>query len=353
MLPDHKLAFKDDKCKGGKKSKQRITILLLTNMDASDRIKIITIGHSEKPRCLKNIPHSQLPVSYFHNRKAWMTSEIWQKILVNWDRKLTKQGRRVLLFADNVSSHKFKDNVALNSINIQYFPPNMTSILQPLDQGIIRSLKIGYRNELLKRFIIHFESGKKQSEFQFILLDCFYILASVWKNLPASIIQNSFNKAGFGIQTEEAVVEPSDIDPDLVYSVLNTADVQVQLQPIDYYLADENVYTEELTDTEIINHIQNATHKEEIEPDVAEKESISTSDAYSAIQTLKSYFAQASQSELYSDIQSLEAKFIENLYKTSAQYKITHFFISSNTIDEHPDEESPEKEAPTATFFSD
>ena len=37
LLPDRTLAFKSDKCSGGKKSKERVTFLLCTNMDGSQK----------------------------------------------------------------------------------------------------------------------------------------------------------------------------------------------------------------------------------------------------------------------------------------------------------------------------
>ena len=40
---------------------------------------------------------------------------------------------------DNVPCHPV--DIILSNIRLQYFPPNTTSVLQPLDQGIIRAFK--------------------------------------------------------------------------------------------------------------------------------------------------------------------------------------------------------------------
>ena len=67
LMPNKTLARKEDDCTGMKKSKQRVTLLLGANMDASDRLHPRLIGKFVNPRCLKNV-HS-LPVTYKHSKK--------------------------------------------------------------------------------------------------------------------------------------------------------------------------------------------------------------------------------------------------------------------------------------------
>ena len=45
------------------------------------------------------------------------------------------------MLADNVSSHKVND-LELSNVKLYFLPPNTTTQLQPLDQGIIYSLKV-------------------------------------------------------------------------------------------------------------------------------------------------------------------------------------------------------------------
>ena len=71
--PDRTHAFADEKLSGGKKSKERVTIMVCSNMDGSDKRKLLVIGKSANPRCLKNV--KRLPVEYTANKNAWMTSE--------------------------------------------------------------------------------------------------------------------------------------------------------------------------------------------------------------------------------------------------------------------------------------
>ena len=55
----------------------RVTILCYTNVSDSDKKKPVKIGKYAKPRCFKGTSKEYLPVTYFSNRNAWMTSAIF------------------------------------------------------------------------------------------------------------------------------------------------------------------------------------------------------------------------------------------------------------------------------------
>lgn len=93
-LPDKTLTFKDEKCHGGKHSKERLTVLLAVNKDGSEKLKPLVIGKAMKPRCFKGV--KSFPTDYRANKKAWMTTELFNNWLltVNGDMKRRK---RILL----------------------------------------------------------------------------------------------------------------------------------------------------------------------------------------------------------------------------------------------------------------
>jgi len=51
------------------------------------------------------------------------------------------KGRKIVLFLDNTLVHIVDEATNLTNVELRYFSPNLTSILQPLDACIIRSLK--------------------------------------------------------------------------------------------------------------------------------------------------------------------------------------------------------------------
>ena len=71
VLPHRTHAFKGETCRGGKKSKERMTALMCANMDGSDKLAPLIIGRFKKPRCFRGV--RSLPLPYAANRKAWMT----------------------------------------------------------------------------------------------------------------------------------------------------------------------------------------------------------------------------------------------------------------------------------------
>lgn len=80
--------------------------------------------------------------------RAWMTSVLYEQYLRKFDREMSAEGRNVLLFVDNAPSHP---HVKLNNVKVVFLPPRTTSVLQPLDQGIIAAMKSSYRKRLLQR----------------------------------------------------------------------------------------------------------------------------------------------------------------------------------------------------------
>ncbi|XP_060855630.1 tigger transposable element-derived protein 4-like [Metopolophium dirhodum] len=79
-IPTKSLVIKGDACVGGKKSKDRLTVLMCGSMAGEIR-KPLVIGKSMKPRCFKNMNIALLPVTWKSNKKAWMTAEIMEQWL--------------------------------------------------------------------------------------------------------------------------------------------------------------------------------------------------------------------------------------------------------------------------------
>ncbi len=106
--------------------------------------KPVVIWKSKNPRGLQRFDKSVLPVNYFDQKNAWMTSEILEEIL----RKLNC--RLALLIAPfcflwimqvvcQPSELASKLASKFSHINVCFLPAHTTSKLQPLDHGIIKN----------------------------------------------------------------------------------------------------------------------------------------------------------------------------------------------------------------------
>ena len=87
-LPNRGFAKKSQSYKGGKKSKQKVTIALFVSASGRKE-KPVFIWKSENPRCLRGVDKSCLPVSYYSKSKAWMSGEILD-ILTKFNQCLLK-----------------------------------------------------------------------------------------------------------------------------------------------------------------------------------------------------------------------------------------------------------------------
>ncbi|XP_064468388.1 tigger transposable element-derived protein 6-like [Ornithodoros turicata] len=117
-------------------------------MDGSDRRLLFVIGKYQKPRCFGHY----VPVRCRHNKKAWMTRDLFAEWFAEFDHDMARQKGKVLLVLDNCAAHHVKPSLA--AVTVLFLPPNATSKIQPLDLGIIHAFKVCYRRRLVQRLLI-------------------------------------------------------------------------------------------------------------------------------------------------------------------------------------------------------
>lgn len=108
---------------------------------------------------------------------------------------MRKQKRHILLFLDNAPVHPV--DVELEHIKLKFFPPNTTSKIQPLDQGIIRSFKAHYRRYLVKHIIASATTAMTADDITVTALDAVHWIDSAWSSVTEATIRNTFRSAGF------------------------------------------------------------------------------------------------------------------------------------------------------------
>ena len=194
LLPDRTYTLKNEVCHGGKHSKERITLLLGANMTGTKTIKPLVVGKSAKPRCFNGIHEDALPVTYTSNKSAWMTSDIFNQWLTRWNRQLQRVNRKILLFIDNCSAHNLTGNYS--NIKIHFLPPNTTSVPQPMDQGVINSIKTKYRRHLVNRLLAAIDRNDN-SRLNVNIREAINMLSMAWKDVTPTTIANCFRKPGF------------------------------------------------------------------------------------------------------------------------------------------------------------
>lgn len=66
-LPDKTFIFKGEKCHGGKQSKDRLTVLQCVNMIGTDKLPLLIIGKSKRPRCSSSSSSNNNNVMFINN----------------------------------------------------------------------------------------------------------------------------------------------------------------------------------------------------------------------------------------------------------------------------------------------
>ncbi|XP_055371533.1 jerky protein homolog-like [Condylostylus longicornis] len=201
LIPDKTyVSNKEKNAPGRKVCKQRLTFLACTNASGDHKIRPLVIGKSKNPRCLKN---KHIPVDYDSSKSAWMTCSIFKtwfdtKFIPQVRCYLEQKGLRktALLLLDNAPSHPPEDELISDDGQIitMFMPPNVTALIQPMDQNCIRITKLKYRNLLLSHII-----ANKAEDLEFILKkfnlrNAVTNLSKVWESLEPVMIAKCWKK---------------------------------------------------------------------------------------------------------------------------------------------------------------
>ncbi|GFW19339.1 tigger transposable element-derived protein 6 [Trichonephila clavipes] len=144
-------------------------------MDGSEKITPLVIGKSVKHPCFKGI--NSFLTKYRSNKKLWMPTEFFIEWLVSLDSDMKREKRHILLFLDNCTVHN--NAPPLSNVELQFFPPNSTSKLQALDQGIIHNFKTFYRSEVVKSALYNLEN--QQNVTTISILTVLIMIDKAWR----------------------------------------------------------------------------------------------------------------------------------------------------------------------------
>lgn len=310
LMPDKSYVFKGETCHGGKASKERLTVLACANSDGSEKLRLLVIGKAKNPRCFKNV--RSLPVTYDAQSRAWMTGIRFIDWLKALDDHFQIKCRRIILFIDNCPAHP--KGVELKNIKLVYLPPNSTSKLQPMDQGIIKVLKQGYRTRLVHRYLREIEDP--DSKRPLTVHDAILNIAAAWEAIKPETIQNCFKKAGFRNNDVDVVLEEEE---------------PVILQGFPGYSSiDDNVASYEIQSIEdLIENVNNTQEEAESDNDQEDESTpiLSHAQALSAVNDLKRYVTSLNQSEdALQKLNYVENLVIANASKSFCQTKISDYF---------------------------
>lgn len=117
-----------------------------------------------------------------------------------------KKGK-VLLFIDNAPTHPSLELLVREEGEFKclFLPPNVTSLLQPMDQGVIECTKRLYRQQLLRKLLLAEENNEERvldAYKKINLKDCCYMIADSWNMVKSVSLKRAWNKIN-GTSTNE------------------------------------------------------------------------------------------------------------------------------------------------------
>ncbi|GET51664.1 CENP-B homolog protein 2-like [Rhizophagus irregularis DAOM 181602=DAOM 197198] len=260
---------------GKKRPKERVSILATCNASGDERLPLVFIHKYETPRALKGIEKRSLPVWYYWNSKAWMQR-------------------------NNARCHESENINSLSNVKVHFLPPNTTSFLQPLDQGIIYSLKAQYRKLLCQNRIqayVFYEEGDPIPP-PIDIFDSINLIADAWKKVSKKTILNSWAKAGIlpnNNMEDSECSDNSDYEEDNIgHELQSLIDELGFVDPLavnDYINIDNRASAEEELSLQEIVDVVKGTNEREIEEE-EEQDEISTIVALNSIENVIKYIQQ-------------------------------------------------------------
>lgn len=129
--------------------------------------------------------------------------------------KKKKLPLKAILLIDNAPSHPSEDELKTEDgcIFAMFMPPNVTPLIQPMDQNAIRITKLYYRNSLLA--LVAAKGGALlESMKQTSLKEAITILESAWRRVDANVLSKCWNNV------LNMVLNRDDPEDDIPLSVL-------------------------------------------------------------------------------------------------------------------------------------
>jgi hypothetical protein len=116
------------------------------------------------------------------------------------------------VLVENCPAHPVLKN--LENIKLVFLPANTTSLLQSMDQGVMRSLKCHFLKLMLLRMI---ECTEKKHDHTVTLLDAIRCVEKAWRRVTEKTTRNCFRHAGISSGEQEGVdvtEKEDDVDDD-------------------------------------------------------------------------------------------------------------------------------------------
>nr|XP_012139414.1 PREDICTED: tigger transposable element-derived protein 2-like [Megachile rotundata] len=198
FLPRRVLTKTDEKTQNTKKD--RVTVGFCANATGTHKLPILFVHKFAMPRALKQYSHT-LPVTYKNLPNAGINEDIFREWYSNdfkkavWQRQsLQRRTGKVILIVDNVKGHKLrKDELDDGYFKLICLPPHTSTLIQPMEQGVITECKTLFRHKLLNR-ALECNGGITNFYANYDIKDCIDLISEAWNEISSKSIFDSWMK---------------------------------------------------------------------------------------------------------------------------------------------------------------
>lgn len=182
-----------------------MTLLPCSNASGDLKLPLLVIAKSAKPRALKNVNVNALPAQYTSHKSAWMNGKIFKdwffEKFVPTTKKFFREKKlpeKAVLFIDNAPCHPSEEELRDGEIFVKFLPPNVTALIQPMDQGVIEATKRRYRKKLILSLLEQQEADPSANFMDLLkkvtIKTVIYLAAEAWEEIKPSTLQKSWKK---------------------------------------------------------------------------------------------------------------------------------------------------------------
>jgi hypothetical protein len=114
--------------------------------------------------------------------------------------KIKQQKHNVLIFLDNATCHP---RIELSNVELAWFFSNTVCVSQPIDEGVIKWVKLNYLKLLLRLLLANMETTSSATPLtkSVSVLDAVIWIAEGAKHVSLQMVWQCFQKAGFSTTT--------------------------------------------------------------------------------------------------------------------------------------------------------
>ena len=173
-------------------------MLVCTSADGLQQLPPFVLGSSSWPKYFRGRESWEWGFDYKATSKAWMNQQIFTDWLVRFNTIIALTPvRQVKLFLDNAFAHwDYQSLPILPNVYVYFLPKRTTSILQPLDAGVIAFVKKRYRRCQLTLAVDLLDLVISLNPYRVDLKVPIDWLYDVWRSLPSKVIRNCWTKTG-------------------------------------------------------------------------------------------------------------------------------------------------------------